>query len=184
MAQTATQYRSLIRYWLHGLPLLFVFTAFLLVVAIADIAGLIIGNPTTSVPRGIYYATAPMRAGYVTFCLETRHKAAPYYANFCSPDAPDGLQILKRIAVRRPDGSLIVQGDSTRALDSRYLGPVTREQIRGWWQPLIQIGAVRAEAKSAVTSNPAAGHAPKPSSLTSCALRRVTTNSLMSCLKK
>ena len=105
----------------------------------ANKAGLIIGNPTPSVPRGLYYAVSPERAGYVSFCLDHRHRDRDYYDRFCSTDRPHGLRILKRIAERRPDGSLIVRGDSPRALDSQLLGPVKPEQIRAWWRPLIQI---------------------------------------------
>ena len=105
----------------------------------ANKAGLIIGNPTPSVPRGLYYAVSPERAGYVSFCLDHRHRDRDYYDRFCSTDRPRGLRILKRIAERRPDGSLIVRGDSPKALDSRLLGPVKPDQIRAWWQPLIQI---------------------------------------------
>ena len=85
------------------------------------------------------YAVSPERAGYVSFCLDHRHRNRDYYDRFCSTDRPHGLRILKRIAERRPDGSLIVRGDSPRALDSQLLGPVKPEQIRAWWRPLIQI---------------------------------------------
>ena len=107
----------------------------------ANKADLIIGNPTTSVPRGLYYAVSPEYAGYVSFCLDHRHRDRDYYDRFCSTDRPRGLRILKRIAERQQDGSLIVRGDSPRALDSRLLGPVRPEQIRAWWKPFIQIGA-------------------------------------------
>ena len=122
-------------------------TAFLLAIAAANAAGLIIGNPTTSVPRGLYYATSPARAEYVSFCLARRHRPAVYYTLFCSPDHPDGLRILKRIAPRAPDGHLIVRGDSPRALDSRILGAVHKAQIRGWWRALIQIGGGQKEGE-------------------------------------
>ena len=118
----------------------------LLAIAAANAAGLIIGNPTTSVPRGLYYATGPARAEYVSFCLDHRHRYAAYYPPFCSPDHPDGLRILKRIAARAPEGHLIVRGDGPRALDSRILGAVHKDQIRGWWRALIQIGAAQKEA--------------------------------------
>ena len=114
-------------------------TAMLMSVFAANKAGLIIGNPTTSVPRGLYYAVSPERAGYVSFCLDHRHRGRDYYDRFCSTDRTRGLRILKRIAERLPDGSLIVRGDSPKALDSRTLGPVKPEQIRAWWRPLIQI---------------------------------------------
>ena len=108
-------------------------------VFVANKAGLIIGNPTTSVPRGLYYAVSPEDAEYISFCLDHRHADHDYYDEFCSTDRLRGLRILKRIAERRPDGSLIVRGDSPEALDSRLLGPVLQHQIRAWWKPLIQI---------------------------------------------
>ena len=58
---------------------------------------------------------------------------------FCSPDDPGGVRILKRIATRHEDGALIVEGDTPRALDSRWLGPVQYSEVRGWWAPLVQI---------------------------------------------
>ena len=145
-ARTPKQGRSVIRACqiralLPGLPLCLSVAALLIAVGLANTAGLVIGNSTTSVPRGIYYAAAPARANYVSFCLGRQHRHADYYAYFCSPDHPDGIRILKRIVRHMPDGSLVVQGDSPRALDSRYLGPVHHDQIRGWWRPLIQIGA-------------------------------------------
>ena len=111
----------------------------LIAVWAANAADLIIGNPTNSVPRGLYYAVSPEHADYVSFCLDHRHRDRVYYKRFCSDERPYGIRILKRIAERRPDGSLIVRGDSPTALDSRILGPVQPEQIRAWWQPLIQI---------------------------------------------
>ncbi len=134
---------SQIRNVLPGLPLLLSVAAILIAIGIANTAGLVIGNATTSVPRGIYYAAASEHATYVSFCLGRQHRHADYYTSFCAPDRPGGIRILKRIAERTPDGSLIVQGDSPRALDSRYLGPVHHDQIRGWWRPLIQIGVAQ-----------------------------------------
>jgi len=114
-------------------------TAMLMSISAANRAGLVIGNPTPSVPRGLYYAVTPERAGYVSFCLDHRHRDRAYYGRFCSSEQQNGFRILKRIAERRPDGSLIVRGDSPKALDSRLLGPVQPGQIRAWWRPLILI---------------------------------------------
>ena len=111
----------------------------LLLIAGANAAGLIIGNATTSVPRGIYRVAAPERATHVTFCLGARHREAAWYPLFCSPDNPGGTRILKRIAARHPEGHLTVEGDTPRALDSRWLGPVRTDEVRGWWRPLVQI---------------------------------------------
>ena len=114
-------------------------TAMLVSVSAANRAGLVIGNPTPSVPRGLYYAASPEEAEYVSFCLDQRHRERDYFGRFCSSEHQSGFRILKRIAERRPDGSLIVRGDSHRALDSRLLGPVKPQQIRAWWRPLIII---------------------------------------------
>ena len=111
----------------------------LLLVAATHAAGLIIGNATTSVPRGLYRKADPETATHVTFCLGARHQGEDYYMAFCSPDDPDGVRILKRIATRHEDGALIVEGDTPRALDSRWLGPVRLGEVRGWWAPLVQI---------------------------------------------
>ena len=110
-------------------------------IGLANATGLVIGNSTVSVPRGFYYAVEPARAGYVSFCLARRHDHEDFYRHFCSPDHPNGIRILKRIAAHTNDGHLIVEGDTPRALDSRFVGPVHRNQVRGWWQPVIQIGA-------------------------------------------
>ena len=118
-------------------------TVMLLVIWAASAAGLVTGNPTTSVPRGLYHAAAPGRATHVSFCLAHRHRHAAYYRHFCSPGNPGGLRILKRIAQRLPDGGLIVAGDGPNPLDSRIVGPVRPDQIRAWWRPLVQIRTFR-----------------------------------------
>ena len=114
--------------------------ALLAAIGLAASAGLILGNATTSVPRGIYLKADPSDATYVTFCLGERHAAAAWYGRFCSPDDPDGVRILKRLGERRGD-AMIVEGDVPHALDSRVLGPVRLHEIRGWWRPVIQAGA-------------------------------------------
>ncbi len=131
--------------------------AVLLLVWAASAAGLVLGNATPSVPRGLYLRADPQRAAYVTFCLERRHREAPWYPRLCSPDAPDGLRVLKRIAERRPDGSLIVEGDTPGALDSRVLGPVRHEDARGWWKPLLLIDPEPASRASADSQQPSKG---------------------------
>ncbi|WP_419906201.1 S24/S26 family peptidase [Hoeflea sp.] len=103
-------------------------------------AGLVIGNPTASVPRGLYRAAAQDSADHVSFCLRRVHRDEARYARFCSPDNPDGLRILKRIERRAADGTLIVAGDADNALDSRLVGPVRESQVRGWWKSLIRVG--------------------------------------------
>ncbi|MYG25630.1 MAG: hypothetical protein F4213_06350 [Boseongicola sp. SB0677_bin_26] len=103
---------------------------------LAASAGLILGNATTSVPRGFYLKSGQERATYVTFCLGARHRGPEWYPCICSPDDPDGVRILKRVRERRGD-AVIVEGDGPRALDSRILGPVRLDEIRGWWRPLV-----------------------------------------------
>ena len=115
-------------------------TALLAAIGIASSAGLILGNATTSVPRGIYVKADPAAATYVSFCLGERHGNAAWYGLVCSPDNPDGVRVLKRLVERR-EGAVIVEGDEPRALDSRVVGPVRLHEIRGWWRPLIQWGA-------------------------------------------
>ncbi len=109
-------------------------------IGLAASAGLILGNATPSVPRGLYLKADPADATYVTFCLGRRDGAAEWYGHFCSPANPAGVRILKRIA-ERPIGNVMVAGDLPLALDSRVLGPVRLNEIRGWWRPVIQIGA-------------------------------------------
>ncbi len=145
--------RDITRTLLFGTPVM----ALLLLVWAVSAAGLVLGNATTSVPRGLYLRANAQTATYVTFCLDTRHRQAPWYPHLCSPDAPDGLRILKRIAERRPDGSLIVKGDTPGALDSRVLGPVRRGDVRGWWMPLLRIDLQTASRASADSLQPPKG---------------------------
>ena len=116
--------------------------------------GLLIGNATTSVPRGLYVASALETASYVTFCLGDRHRNAPYYEWFCSRDHPDGIGILKRVQSRAADGIVLVAGDTHRALDSRILGPILPGEITGWWRPLIQIKGTRDDLRDAQETAP------------------------------
>ena len=109
-------------------------------IGLAAWSGLLLGNATPSVPRGLYVRTGPDTAAYATFCLGSRHGAAEWYRHYCSPDNPDGLRILKRIRERR-EHHVMVKGDAPRALDSRILGPVRMDEIRGWWRPVIQYEA-------------------------------------------
>ena len=114
-----------------------VLVALLLGLGTAHRAGLIIGNASPSVPRGLYLRASPGHASHVTFCLGLRHRGFRTGPEVCSPETPNAPHILKRIATRHADGSLTVAGDTPRALDSRYLGPIRRQDIRGWWVPLI-----------------------------------------------
>ena len=126
-----TRAERIVIYALTGLTLV------ILTAGLVNQLGLIIGNPTRSVPPGLYRIAAPDKADHVTFCLGTRHRGKPFYPLYCSPDAPGYIRILKRISEQHPDGSLTVEGDTPDALDSRLLGPIRHQEIRGWWVPLI-----------------------------------------------
>lgn len=109
-------------------------------IGVAASSGLLLANATTSVPRGLYRKADPAAATYVTFCLGERHRTAAWYGHLCSPDDPEGVPVLKRVAEVR-EGHVIVEGDGRDALDSRILGPVRLEEVRGWWVPVLQLGA-------------------------------------------
>ena len=130
----ATLRGTLPRGFLPGTALI---AALLLIIGGANRAGLVIGNASPSVPPGLYLKASPERASHVTFCLGLRHRGLWTWPDLCSPETPDAPQILKRIATRHADGSLTVEGDTPRALDSRYLGPIRHQEIRGWWVPLF-----------------------------------------------
>ena len=119
------------------------FGAILLAAWAAGSSGLVLGNATTSVPRGLYLRAQPDRATYVTFCLGERHRGAVFYSQFCSPENPDAIAILKRIRLHQGPNELLVEGDTEQALDSRYLGPISIQEITGWWTPLLQLGGSR-----------------------------------------
>ena len=109
----------------------------LLILGAANHAGLVIGNISPSVPRGLYLKASPDRATHLTFCLNSDHRSILTYSVLCSPDTPDAPQILKRITTRHADGSLTVQGDTPLSLDSRYLGTIRPEDVRNWWTPWL-----------------------------------------------
>jgi len=98
--------------------------------------GLLLGNLSPSVARGLYVHAAPHHATHVSFCLDRRHRTLAARTPFCHPDTPGGTRILKRIAERLPNGDLIVRGITETALDSRLLGAVQPAQVKGWWRPL------------------------------------------------
>ena len=112
--------------------------------------GVIIGNATPSVPRGVYLRSPPEDASYVSFCLTPSHRTMIAYDDYCRPEQPMATRILKRIERTLPDGKLIVRGNTQQSLDSRLLGPVALESIQGWWRPLLVIDAT-------VTANNADG---------------------------
>ncbi|MYH58467.1 MAG: hypothetical protein F4145_10840 [Boseongicola sp. SB0675_bin_26] len=128
--------------WIPRLVLLgaALFAALLAAIGLAASRGLLLGNASTSVPRGLYLRADPEKATYVTFCLGERHRSGTWYRHLCSPDDPDGVRIFKRVSEMR-EGNVIVEGDGPRALDSRVLGPVRADEIREWWVPVLQFGA-------------------------------------------
>ena len=121
----------------------------LLIIGAVNHAGLVIGNASPSVPRGLYLKASPDGATHVSFCLGIRHRGLWTYPEICSPDNPDGIHILKRISHRHTDGSLTVAGDTPRALDSRYLGPIRHNEVRGWWVPLLTEGPAQIISREA-----------------------------------
>ena len=98
--------------------------------------GMLIGNHSPSVPPGLYIASSPHTATYVSFCLRDDHIDIAMAGGFCHTANPDGTHILKRIVRRHTDQSLTVTGATAHALDSRVLGDITPRMIHGWWQPL------------------------------------------------
>ncbi|MCY4152625.1 MAG: hypothetical protein OXE94_10380 [Aestuariivita sp.] len=115
-----------------------------LAVATAVGHGWIIGNATSSVPRGVYLRSSPEAASHVSFCLDTHHHELRFYDNYCRPEQPTATRILKRIERKLPSGKLIVRGNTERSLDSRLLGPIAMSRIQGWWRPLIVIDPIAA----------------------------------------
>lgn len=93
-------------------------------------------NKTPSVPMGLYRGASADKAEYVNFCLTRDHRAYGFYALYCSPDAPRGKTLLKRIGARHEDGSLTVLGQGERPIDSTILGKITPAQQRHFWVPL------------------------------------------------
>ncbi len=96
--------------------------------------GFLTGNLSPSAPTGLYLRAPAQTAPFVTFCLSRSHAAFGFYGRFCSPDTPDATQILKRIAARQPGGSLSVAGLVAHSLDSSLIGPVSPDQITGYWR--------------------------------------------------
>ena len=109
---------------------IFILLAGLQVAASSDLITSAMGR---SVHPGLWLRSSPERATYVSFCLNVQHHEQTWYPMLCSQDHPEQPYNLKRIARRLPDGRLIVQGDSKRALDSRFLGPIEIEDVQGWW---------------------------------------------------
>ena len=96
--------------------------------------GLLTGNLSPSAPTGLYLRAPEKTAGFVTFCLRRSHAEFGFYARFCSPDTPDGMHILKRIEARGTGGDMIVVGQVEQSIDSSLLGPISPEQVTGYWR--------------------------------------------------
>lgn len=111
----------------------------LYVVALSLDLEILVGNLTPSVPKGLYIASSEKRASYVTFCLDRSHQKFGFYPRYCSPDNPYGTKIIKRIKSRNDDGSMLVVGDTPDAIDSTILGPISRKQVRRFYQVGYQI---------------------------------------------
>ena len=120
---------------LFGALILAVAVTLVLPYASIQVGGVML-NTSASVPTGLYRAAASEHASYVSFCLRRKHRVFRFYPRYCSPDRPEGRQILKRITERRADGVLYVRGDLPNAIDSLILGHIRPDQQRGFWTPL------------------------------------------------
>lgn len=96
-------------------------------------------NRTQSSPVGVYIRAAETTAQYVTICLREDHAVFDFYGVICRPGAMEERRLIKRIAERRNDGTLIVEGLGPHAIDSDLLGPVLATQIDRWWNPLLTL---------------------------------------------
>ncbi|WP_299749827.1 hypothetical protein [uncultured Tateyamaria sp.] len=94
-------------------------------------------NWTSSAPLGLYIRTPSERATYVTFCLRQEHVVFVFFDHVCSPSAPRGTALLKRIHKHLANGSLEVAGRGVFAIDSDLIGRVHPSQIQGWWRPFF-----------------------------------------------
>lgn len=94
--------------------------------------GRLIANFTNSAPKGLYWKSET--GEFVTFCLAESHKTYPFYTRFCSPKNPNGTRILKYVAARTQIGDVMVLGLTEASIDSRVLGPIKPDQIKGHWR--------------------------------------------------
>lgn len=127
----------------------------MIVVAVNQLVshGVVVGNSSPSVPTGIYITSPPHSATYVSFCLSQRHVEIAQKGHFCNPNSPDTKRILKRISERQSNGALIVIGDTNTSLDSRVLGAIKPENIKGWWHPFVTFEPSRETASPIMTSH-------------------------------
>lgn len=96
----------------------------------------LIMNGTPSVPVGLYAASSPDNATFVTFCLPPLSASISHDPVLCTWSQPHGKPVLKRL-VAKTDRGLHLCGDSANALDSRLFGPLPPELVRGYWQPVL-----------------------------------------------
>ena len=93
-------------------------------------------NGTPSVPVGLYAASSPDNATFVTFCLPQLPAAVRHDPAVCSWSQPQGRPVLKRLMATTHRG-LHLCGDPDNALDSRLFGFLPVELVRGYWRPVL-----------------------------------------------
>lgn len=93
-------------------------------------------NWTASVPVGVYFASSPDVATFVTFCLPPLPETIRHDPAVCTWSQLRGRPVLKRLAATTRRG-LHLCGDSDNALDSRLFGPLSVELVRGYWRPVL-----------------------------------------------
>ena len=93
-------------------------------------------NWTASVPVGVYFASSPDDATFVTFCLPPLPETIRHDPAVCTWSRPRGRPVLKRLAATTRRG-LHLCGDTSNALDSRLFGPLPAGLVRGYWRPVL-----------------------------------------------
>ena len=105
-------------------------------------AGLVIArnhlilNETPSVPVGLYAASSPDTATFVTFCLPPLPAGVRHDPAVCTWSRPHGRPVLKRLMATTHRG-LHLRGDTANALDPRLFGPLPKKLVRGYWRPVL-----------------------------------------------
>ena len=93
-------------------------------------------NWTASVPVGLYAATPPESATFVTFCLPPLPASIRHDPALCTWSQPRGKPVLKRLVAMTCHG-LHLRGDTANSLDSRLFGPLPEKLVRGYWRPVL-----------------------------------------------
>ena len=93
-------------------------------------------NGTPSVPGGLYPATSPANATFLTFCLPPLPAGVRHDPAVCTWSQPHGRPVLKRLMGTTHRG-LHLRGDTANALDSRLFGTLPEKLVRGYWRPVL-----------------------------------------------